>query len=476
MKNYLDRTLGLAALVLLFLTGLSWIPDGLTLGGLPLRKVDIFSDIRAAVPVLPGDSLAHDSLLPGIPDSLLVGDTIEHPGADSLGLIPVVDPALFGQIFEDYTPQQQGLDRFFAAIDSIHSFNRTVRIAFFGDSFVEGDILLGDLRDTLQTRWGGDGVGYVPITSEVARFKRTLVHEYGNWNTYSIVKNHNSNQPFGINGFVYRPKPEAFVRYEGANYFRHTRQWSRLRLFYQSARNAPFIWQDGGMMPRTDTLAAGSGALQVWTRTSPFSRSFELRFEHPDSMLLLYGATLESGPGIYIDNFSVRGNTGGRLRLIKPDLAHRFDAFQHYDLIIVQLGLNAVTPHMNNIQWYRSELDQTFAHLRKCFPGKPILVISVADRAGKVNGELATLPSVPAITEMQRDLARHYGFLFYDLYHGMGGPGSMIRLVAQKPALANKDYTHLTHEGGRVMGYMFARLFLEAQAGYQRASGTAPLR
>jgi len=112
-------------------------------------------------------------------------------------------------------------------------------------------------------------------------------------------------------------------------------------------------------------------------------------------------------------------------------------------------------------------LDQTYAHLRKCFPGKLILTVSVADRAGKINGELATYPSVPAITAMQRELARKHGFLFFDLFQGMGGPGAMIEFAEnRKPALANRDYTHLTHEGGRALGYLFAQLLLDAQQEY----------
>lgn len=473
MKNYLGQTLGLAALMLVFLTGLSLAPEGFALVGFPLRKMDIFADIRKDIPAKPEeqetDSLAFVSdstAYPGISDS---------SGLDSLGLIPAVDSALFGQIIEDYTPGQQGLKSFFEAIENIQRRRSSVRVAFFGDSFVEGDILLGDLRDTLQTLWGGDGVGYVPITSEVARFKRTLVHRYEKWNTYSIVKNHDSGQPFGINGFVYRPAPAAFVHYEGADYFRHTGRWNEFRLFYRSDHDVPFVWQADSPAPQMDTLRAGSGTLQVWRKYQPQNpmRAVAFRIDNPDSTLALYGASLENGPGFYLDNFSVRGNTGGRLKLIAPELARQFDAFQQYELIVVQLGLNAVTPSLNNIRWYRAELDQTFTHIRRCFPGKPILIVSVADRAGKVNGELSTLPSVIAITAMQRDLARQHGFLFFDLFMGMGGAGTMVHFANQRPALANKDYTHLTHEGGKVVSQMFARLFLDTQGKYRQMLNTA---
>lgn len=455
MKNYLGQSLGLVFLVFLLLTGLSLLPDNLALDGIPIRKMDILSDIRASDGKLVPDTVAVEFSLDTAQANNRTDDTLA---------IRFVDAALWGWVLEDYTPEQQGLRRFFSAIDSIRSHKRTVRVAFFGDSFVEGDILLGDLRDTLQTLWGGSGVGYVPITSEVARFKRTLVHRYEKWNTYSITKNHQSRQPFGINGFVYRPQPHAFVHYEGADYFHHTSRWGRLRLFYRADSSAAFVWQNADMPPRTDTLPATSGLLGTWdwTPTQGAIRAFAFRFDEPDSNLILYGASLESGPGFYLDNFSVRGNTGGRLKLIEPALARQFDAVQRYDLIVVQLGLNAVTDKMDNLRWYESELDQTFAHLRKCFPGKPILIISVADRAGKVDGEIATLPSVPAIADMQRGLALKHGFLFYDLFRGMGGPGAMI-IFAEKshPSLANRDYTHLTHEGGKMLGHKFAKLFLD---------------
>ncbi|MEQ1744163.1 MAG: GDSL-type esterase/lipase family protein [Saprospiraceae bacterium] len=454
MKNYFGQSLWLVICVLALLTGLSLLPEGVVLNGIPLRKMDIFADIRAAKPAAP------------VVVATAATDSIAQTDSTLMAANLAIDSTLWGQAFEDYTPGGQGLDLFFAAVDSIRTHGRTVRVAFFGDSFVEGDILVGDLRDTLQTLWGGSGVGYVPITSEVARFKRTLVHRYEKWETYSITKNHNSNQPFGINGFVYRPLPQAFVHYEGMDLLRHTRRWDRFRLFYSADSTVGFVWQNAEMPPRPDTLATTSGQLGTWDWAPPDGsiRAFAFRFDEPDSNLVLYGASLESGPGFYLDNFSVRGNTGGRLKKVSPALAKQFDAELHYDLIVLQLGLNAVTETTDNLPWYRSELDQTFAHLRKCFPQKPILVVSVPDRAGKVDAVLATLASVPAIAAMQRDLAKKHGLLFYDLFRGMGGPGAMITFAEKhRPPLANRDYTHLTHEGGKVLGHQFANLFLEAK-------------
>lgn len=462
MKNYLSQALGLAILVLLMITGLSLVPENFPIGDFHLRKMDILADVRSDRPAAPPEpEIAPDSLQYAPEDTLAlaIADSAEtlHPAP-----FPAKDSASFGKMIEDYTFDQQGLGRLFKAVDSIR-YGRAVRLAWYGDSFVEGDILIGDMRDSLQSAWGGNGVGFVPVTSEVARFKRTVTHNFSGWDSYSIVKKNGAHPPFGIDGHAYRPRADARIRYDGLKYFKHTQQWSKTRLFYTDSAGSAVFYRLNGSPGELRRLPASGGAVRQLELDQPGVNTAEFQFTDP-SGLVVYGTSLEDGAGFYIDNFSVRGNSGGPLKLMRPEFIRQFDRYQKYDLVIIQVGLNAVTNSLTNIRWYQAELDRTFDHLRECFPDKPVLVISVGDRAGKSGDELATMRGVPAIVSMQRDLARKHGFLFYDLFRGMGGPGSIINLANHKPMLANKDYTHLTHEGGRVIGCMFARLFLDEQA------------
>lgn len=470
-KNYTGQALSLALLVLLLLTGLSVLPGGMTLGDFELRKMDIFEDIRDSTAVdsvsLAESTAQLDTFGSFQADSAALAGADSTVSEDTIRILPAKDSIFFGKTFEDYTLEQQGLNRFFAAVDSI-SRGRTVRIAWYGDSFVEGDILVGDLRDTLQTVWGGAGVGFVPITSEVAQFKRTLKHNFRGWTAYSIIKKSENRPALGLNGYAYRPEPEAKVHYEGARYFKNTQRWNRVKFFYTADTERSFVWQANNEAPHQEKLPAKASRLSTWkwTGSEAGTEAFAIRFPET-SGLLAYGATLENGPGVYIDNFSVRGNSGGPLKLLAPEFIHEFDAVQKYDLIVIQVGLNAVTNTLNNIRWYEAELDRTFTHLKKCFPGKPILVVSVGDRGGKVGTEIVTMRGVPAIVQMQRNLARKHGLLFYDLFWGMGGPNTMLKFAHQRPRLANTDYTHLTHDGGKVVGLMFAKLFLQEQANWR---------
>lgn len=467
-KNQTGQVLLFCLLLLLLLTALSTLPAGTNLFYFELRAMDIYADVREVAPSKKNQETS--PIHPTKEEADLPIDTAltSTPTQEEEVLPPIMPPkdsTLYGKIVEDYTPNQNGLGRFFAAVDSI-SLGRTVRMAWYGDSFVEGDILVGDLRDTLQSLWGGAGVGFVPITSEVAQFKRSLKHRFKGWKAFSIVKKSDARPRLGLNGYAYKPNPEATVQYEGANYFKHTQRWHQVRLFYTASQPSTVVYQAEQGAVQSEKLQAKPNLLSHWKwaasdwGTSAFSMQFP---ETTD--LIVYGATLESGPGIYLDNFSVRGNSGGPLKLLDPDFLQQFDAVQQYDLIILQVGLNAVTNSLNNVRWYEAELDRTLVHLKKCFPGKPILLISVGDRGGKkTSGEIETMRGVPAIVHMQRNLARKHGLLFYDLFWGMGGPGTMFRFSVHHPRLANTDYTHLTHDGGKVVGHQFARLFAQEQA------------
>ncbi len=440
------------------LFALSFFSKEFQIGGLTVKKMDIFGDIRKK---------ENASLVPIYENSQPSFSTKNDSTPQFLGN---PDSLNWGKIVEDFTPEKHGLRPFFAAIDSLKIKKNQVRVAFFGDSFVEGDILLGDLRDTLQSKWGGRGVGFVPMSSEVERFRRSYLQKSsGGWHTRNFQKNKENNWPFGIAGVVSQPEPDGAVRYDGNNYFKNTSAWGQVRLFYESEIAAPMVWQNLNQSPIAENLAASPGKLGVWKWKSPGGQipAFAFRFPKPDS-LLIFGASLEDSAGFYLDNFSVRGNTGGKIKRLDPKLMQQFDRELGYDLIIFQIGLNAVTPSLKNIPWYEIELDETFAHLRKCFPGKPILIFSVADRGGKVDGEIKTMIAVPAIVDLQRKLAQKHGFLFWDLFRGMGGEGTMLAFSKMSPSLANKDFTHLTHEGGKIMGHLVADLFFREQEKYQK--------
>src|SRR5688572_25029069 len=143
-----------------------------------LRRVDPLADIRYDQPdetdtlLTSIDSVKSDSSQQKI-DSEILSTKVGCPK----GLVCI----------EDYSKDSTALKYFVEALAKTEKTHKPLRIAFYGDSFVEGDVFCGSFRDTLQTLFGGEGVGYVPITSEVAGFRTTIKHQFENWKTYSLI-------------------------------------------------------------------------------------------------------------------------------------------------------------------------------------------------------------------------------------------------------------------------------------------------
>ena len=98
-------------------------------------------------------------------DSLLLPDSVVTPRQDS----EWVDSCRQGMTcIEDFSTDGRGMKPFYEALGGMASLGRPVRIAVLGDSYIEGDIITADLRNLLQDRYGGCGVGFVPMASETA--------------------------------------------------------------------------------------------------------------------------------------------------------------------------------------------------------------------------------------------------------------------------------------------------------------------
>lgn len=68
---------------------------------------------------------------------------------------------------------------------------------------------------------------------------------------------------------------------------------------------------------------------------------------------------------------------------------------------------------------------------------------------------MKTMKEVYAMRRAQRAAARESGCLFWDTCEAMKYDGGMTRFVEN--GWANKDYTHISHAGGRPVARAFVR-------------------
>ena len=438
-ENYLKQTLTGTALVIAILLVLSLIPE-FDIGSFHFKRINILSDIlKKDVVVVPVDTVK--IVKPVYVDTCKAGVTC----------------------VEDYTRDTSGMNVFLSGLDS--SKHKLVRIAWFGDSYVEGDILLDPLRDTLQAIFGGSGVGFVPITSEVAGFRQTVIHSFSNWNTYAIVGKRDDKLPLGPAGYTFIPLENNVVSYRAEAHRQRLNQFPSAKIFYGQCTNGNIQYFTDDSAHR-EALVDGEGIHQLAVNQA--SKDFKFRIPLAEK-LAVYGTSFESKTGIDVDNFSMRGNSGIGLNYVSEKMFRDFDAIHHYDLIVLSYGLNVANEKSKTYDWYVRSMKPTIAMMKRAFPNSSILVIGCSDRADNIDGELKTMPSVKRLVDVQRQMAADNQVCFWDLFEAMGGDGTMVEWAnTPKHSLANKDYTHLTFYGGKKVADTFLKTILYEREKYER--------
>jgi hypothetical protein len=442
----------LCALLLFGLFLLSLIPP-FSIGSWTYKKIDLLADLKvyeeqvAEQRVVAEIKSAQDSVVQLVEEHC-------RPGLTCI---------------EDYSGDSTALKVFFSALHETRKTGKKLRIAFYGDSFIEGDVLCGGFRDTLQLLFGGRGVGYVPITSAVSGFRNTIKHKFDNWLTSSVIKKKDSALLPGPSGYCFVPLINNWVEYKVSKQ-RFLREFSNVRLFYTNYGDAAIqyiIDQDTSL--HLQELKKSNG-LQQWLYKGSSMKQIRLEF-YPHDRLQLYGASFEGSDGVYVDNFSMRGNTGLSLDGINDRLLRDFGKLREYKLIILEFGLNSVVEDSLHYRGYTNRMVAVVNKFKKAFPGSSFLLLSVGDRSSTRGGKLKTMNAIPAMRNAQRMIAKRTGIAFWDMYEAMGGENSMVRFAQARPPLAAKDYTHLTFKGGnKLAGAMVKSLLFEEEKYLKRAA------
>lgn len=339
----------------------------------------------------------------------------------------------------DYSEGQSALRRLRAALREGRS--RSVRIAFVGDSFIEGDILVAPFRQALQQRYGGKGVGYVPLTSPVARFRQSIQQRFeGAWRQ-TLASKSNSRTLFTLSETFATATASASTSYKLTNA-------DRVTLHYVSDTIPVAITYgiNGGERQHVE-LPASHGALAEYTFPHSAVKQFELATGGGDGTRF-YGICFDGMTGISVDNYSLRGSSGTKLTAVSSALTAQLSRFRPYDLIILSYGLNVLSPKDNNdsYEWYYDAMAKSIEHIQQLYPHATILLMSLSDRATLHEGEIHPLNGVARVLRIQHRLAQRYGLLFWNTHEAMASLGGIKGFVDK--GWAAKDYTHISMAGG----------------------------
>lgn len=448
-KNVLKYTGLLMFIVVGALLAMYLLP-GVTVGGHVLRRVDILGDVRRATePVTEPDSLLPPppKVKPAFVDTCRAGMTC----------------------IEDYSDSTlRGMTSFYRALDELAVQPRPVRIAYFGDSFIEADILTADLREMLQKRYGGCGVGFVTITSMTSGFRPTVRHSFGGWQSHSVMDSvffDRSKQ--GVSGHYFIPNSGAYVELRGQKTYAS---------LLDTCQRASIFFYNRGEVSLSVRVNRGEAVTETFQPIDDLQKmsvegnigSVRWTVERADSTLF-YGLAMDGTSGITVDNFSLRGSSGLSLRSVPVWMMREFNEQRPYDLIILQFGLNVATERGRNYDRYIAGMKTTLQHLKDAFPQAGILVVSVGDRDYKSeDGDLRTMPGIKNLVRYQQNLAADESVAFWNMFEAMGGEGSMAEMVHVKPSMANYDYTHINFRGGKHLAGLLYEALMYGKEQYDR--------
>lgn len=467
-----NRPLFIVGIVIAILAFLSIFKIGGSVGPVQIKRIDLFSDVlpnkKDCKRSINNDLAAKNGTSPaGVHEVRETGQNERTAAPDTLTI--------------SFAGGQSGsLDSFFEELRRTERDGGKVRIAYFGDSIIEGDLITHDLRKNLQRSFGGSGVGFVPVTSATAAARGTIHHRFSdNWQVLALHPRPKNEAKLGISGFTFLPRSDqavtgsvgglkterfkhSWTEYTASALSENTHPFRVVKLYYGPSNEPAFAkYTLDGEAEHTIDLC-GDGAVQeaVISNNGPVNKvriDFFARGQAP-----VYGLSFEDTRGVYVDNFAIRGYSGLTLDRIPGQIYSGFDRFLRYRLIIVHYGINvAGFTTKQEFNWYRKQMTAVLGHLKNAFPGASFLVISVNDIGHRDNMETVTKPSIPLLVEAQYNIARETGAAFWNLFNAMGGENSMADWAAGQRPLASKDLTHFNPRGAKKIADLLTKALLE---------------
>lgn len=376
----------------------------------------------------------------------------------------------YGCSIDSFTESStHSMGSFYAALEKRKSLGRPVRIAYFGDSFIEGDILTSDLRSMLQTEYGGCGVGYVDIQHPVSHLRMSVRSKSEGWHAYSIRENNECKSEYqGIDGRYFTCRGNAWMQISGATGSKEMHQDTAFVSTIYYRNKAGIIISADINDKHTDLFESNSEGL-IASKTVK-GRIGKVRWNicTHDSSAIFYGATMEPMNGIVLDNFSTRGIDGSALGRATLNTLTGFSRAREYDMLIFAFGLNVASAKVKDYSYYTKNMQAAIEKYAQAYPYATIMIVGAPERGIRVNGSIETMNGIMEIQEAQKSMARNMKWVFWSMYDAEQMLGGIGKMANEKPRLANKDYTHINFQGGKALAKQMYNSIIQGYKFYKK--------
>ena len=423
------------------------------------------------LPERTADSLVADDLLAdtlaAVADISVVMP-VEQPKADTVPAKPKVT-----ELPKALPQTKLSLPLFYAALEQADK--HSVRIVHYGDSQIEEDRISMNLRQRLQERFGGGGIGLIPMVQTIPTYtaKQSLEQD-GRHVPNTYIKRYLAYGPSAMRlktGNLYGPLAQVAVVDQpidvNVELLRDrvlTRDYNRIRVLYSDSIEVQLL-PDSIEQRRTlvsprsnDSAAMAEPLYQTIIALQPAQRNSLVRLSGRGQV---YGLSLETPTGVQVDNIPMRGAAGTNFTLMAQEPLAAYFGATNTRLVIMQFGGNAM-PSISSrsaVERYTAAMRQQIQFVMAVAPDASLLFIGPSDMITTIEGEQRSYPMLPYLDTSLKEMVEEEGGAYYSLFRLMGGAGSMFSW--RDKGLAGDDMIHFTRAGAKKVGEMLAKQLLE---------------
>ncbi|HYG15942.1 MAG TPA: hypothetical protein VEC12_09335, partial [Bacteroidia bacterium] len=459
--NKIWQAVGIVLALNIALLGFSWLYEHTFVQWDDTTKQETEGDFRFITlsDILTPDTSTINETAEQLADKLLKADTLvikkmpKRGKVDSAFLVKNSDTAALREN-KIYNPG--GLAAFFEALIQEKD-NTLIRVGHYGDSQLEGDRVTQNLRVNLQAKFGGGGLGFVPLDDVASSMGYTRTHT-GTWTRYNVFNNRIKNGFYGLSGTLFRfakgeVLPDSIKAEDSASLGAYTEtgksgekkvkygrnasvtfnfakwvSYDRVSLMYGRTSEGFVVKGTSQGKPLfTDSVKPSLGFAQMNLDIPDGTKNFKLEFlcnSSPD----IYGLQVDGSTGITVDNYAIRGHSGdGLMKIDDAYLATQAD-LTNTRLIVFQYGANMI-PYLESekeCQYYEDAFYRLFMKFKKAAPKASILVIGNGDMGTHVAGQEQSYAHVRCLSDVQKSAALRAGCSFWSLLDAMGGDNSIL--------------------------------------------------
>lgn len=351
---------------------------------------------------------------------------------------------------KDYISNPEYLKSFFSKLHSLrqNQGDSVVKILHLGDSHTQMGYFPGEVRDALQTRFGGKGIGiffpnslcfgYNPLGLDISSKTQ--------WECEKVL-NLKSNIPLGIVGLAMRSSDSVCTLKIA---FKDKKKLvEEFTVFHeQLVENIEVYCADGKV--NTYSFSANSAMTKVVLNHPNAETVIYFRRKKYSKPFILYGLSVNSeiAKGINYNTFGVSGGQYKFLAENAPLMVEQMEAFKP-DLLIISLGTNDAYVNGLTSEGYDQMLTKLIQSLQLVSPKTEFILTTPPDTEFNKNKPISREIVIQGIL----NVGKKTHCAVWNFNEAMGGENTFKRW--QKLKLANKDGLHFNPEGYYLQGQLF---------------------